>query len=242
MEKLEPSSSPANARIGTGRATFCGEGSPLTQVPWLAHQVDFDPSELDEVEEFYRGRATNWEYIVSPFSAPALLPAVIQRGWTEVQYENVMGLNLEGRAAGLVRSDGTDVRLVEESQKATWSDIAMRGFFGAEIPPACANICDIIARTDDTVAFLAYLDGQRAGAATLSVYEDTCYLGGAATLPEYRGRGAQTALLDARLNHAAKMGCDLALCECVPGSQSQRNQERAGFQVLFTKIVLTRPT
>ena len=59
--------------------------------------------------------------------------------------------------------------------------------------------------------------------------------------PEFRGRGIHRALLAHRLWHAAEEGCDLALCECLPGSQSQRNQERVGFRVLYTKLVLKRP-
>src|SRR5207237_4475040 len=89
MERFEPSSAPASKLIGTGRATFCGDASPLTQVAWLGYTADADPKELDEVEEFYRGRATNWEYVLNPYCSPALLPAIVQRGWTKAQYENV---------------------------------------------------------------------------------------------------------------------------------------------------------
>ena len=239
MEALDPASKPAWKKVGTGSAGFCGDNSPLTQVAWLAYGSDFDPTELDVVEEFYRGRAAHWEYVVTPYADPRLLSAVIQRGWTEVQYENVMGREL--RSAPETPPRDVEVRLVGEADRATWADVAMRGFFGDTVPPGFENLSALIVSTKGTVGFLAFIDGEPAGAATLIVHDKTCYLGGAATLEQFRGRGAQTSLLNARLKHGYEQGCDLALCECLPGTQSQRNQERAEFHVLYTKIVLTRP-
>ena len=48
------------------------------------------------------------------------------------------------------------------------------------------------------------------------------------TLPEYRGRGVQAALLRARLGDARKAGFDLASVGARPGNGSCRNIERAG--------------
>lgn len=242
MESLTPQSKPANMRVGTGRATFCGDGSPLTQVSWLAFESDFDPKEIDDIESFFKGRASTWEYNLTPYSDPKLLPALIERGWSDVQYENSMWRDLGDLSdVPVARNSKIEVRPASASELRTFIDVSMRGFFGDEIPPACATIGDIVMNSPGTIPFLALIDGRPAGAATVSVFEDTVYLGGAATLPEFRGQGVQTALLAYRLAHAAGLGCDLALCECLPGSQSQRNQERAGFRVAYSKIVLTGP-
>jgi GNAT superfamily N-acetyltransferase len=61
---------------------------------------------------------------------------------------------------------------------------------------------------------------------------------GAATLPEYRGRGLQTAFMQERLRIAQQAGCDLAVTLTMPGTTSQRNVERAGFRVAYTKVVV----
>jgi GNAT superfamily N-acetyltransferase len=66
-------------------------------------------------------------------------------------------------------------------------------------------------------------------------------LAGASTVPAWRGRGAQGALLRARLAHAASIGCDLAMMGAAPGSASQRNGERAGFRIAYTRIKWGRP-
>jgi hypothetical protein len=61
-------------------------------------------------------------------------------------------------------------------------------------------------------------------------------LAGACTIPEARKQGAQLALLDYRLRYAAEQGCDLAMMCAQPGSASQRNAERHGFRIAYTRI------
>jgi hypothetical protein len=61
---------------------------------------------------------------------------------------------------------------------------------------------------------------------------------GAGTLPAERRRGVQAALLQARLAAAAARGCDLAIITVQPGSVSQRNVQRHGFELLDTRAIL----
>ena len=69
----------------------------------------------------------------------------------------------------------------------------------------------------------------------LFIYEDVAILAGASTIPEGRRQGAQLALLDARLNYAAEHGCKIAIMGASPGSQSQRNAEKNGFHIAYTR-------
>jgi hypothetical protein len=63
-----------------------------------------------------------------------------------------------------------------------------------------------------------------------------------ATLDEiaHRRRGIQTALLSARLADAAAAGCDIAVVTTQPGSKSQQNVQRQGFDLLYTRAVLIK--
>jgi hypothetical protein len=63
---------------------------------------------------------------------------------------------------------------------------------------------------------------------------------GTATAPAHRRRGVQTALLSARLADAAAAGCDFAVITTQPGSKSQQNAQRRGFDLLYTRAVLCR--
>jgi GNAT superfamily N-acetyltransferase len=85
--------------------------------------------------------------------------------------------------------------------------------------------------------YLAFVDGKPAALASLYLAAGAAILAGATTLPEFRGRGCQTALLRRRLADAAAAGCTLAVAEASPGSTSQRNMERSGLRTAYTKAI-----
>jgi GNAT superfamily N-acetyltransferase len=93
----------------------------------------------------------------------------------------------------------------------------------------------IAARTKGGVPFLAELDGRAIAAGGFSVYDDVCILAGAATIPDARRLGAQNALLGARLGYARANGCTFAMMCALPGSQSQKNAQRNGFNIAYTR-------
>ena len=63
---------------------------------------------------------------------------------------------------------------------------------------------------------------------------------GAGTLAAYRGRGLQTALLRARMQAAQEAGCEYAVVVTQGGTTSQRNAERLGFRVAYSKVTAIR--
>ncbi|MCV7070946.1 GNAT family N-acetyltransferase, partial [Mycobacterium rufum] len=58
------------------------------------------------------------------------------------------------------------------------------------------------------------------------------------TAPRPPQRGVLGALLHRRLRDAAELGCDLAVVTTAPASTSQKNVQRTGFQLLYTRAVL----
>jgi ribosomal protein S18 acetylase RimI-like enzyme len=89
-------------------------------------------------------------------------------------------------------------------------------------------------------AYVALCDGVVAGGGSARFADGIAQLTGAATAPAYRRRGVQTALLATRLADAAAAGCDIAVVTTAPGSQSQQNVQRRGFQLLYTRAVLVK--
>ena len=79
-----------------------------------------------------------------------------------------------------------------------------------------------------------------AGAASMRLFEGVAQLTGAATLPEHRRRGVQSALLAARLADAAAARCDVAVVTTQPGSKSHENVQRQGFELLYARAILVR--
>jgi GNAT superfamily N-acetyltransferase len=75
---------------------------------------------------------------------------------------------------------------------------------------------------------LARVDGEPAAIAAVFFHENAAYLAGAMTLPAMRRRGCQAALLEHRLQDAARSGCDLAATDTLGENESQRNVARGG--------------
>ena len=84
--------------------------------------------------------------------------------------------------------------------------------------------------------FLAELEGQPIGTGALRIAGDVALLAGASTIPAARRQGAQLAMLEERLRYAAAQGCTVGMIGAQPGSGSQRNAERHGFRVAYTRI------
>jgi hypothetical protein len=87
--------------------------------------------------------------------------------------------------------------------------------------------------------YVARVDGRVAAGGALFVADGVGVMMAAGTRPSSRGRGAQTALLRRRIADAGAAGCDLVVCSALPGSTSQRNQERVGLRTAYTRVTWT---
>jgi hypothetical protein len=83
--------------------------------------------------------------------------------------------------------------------------------------------------------YMAYVDEQPAALGVLHVANGIASMANGLTIPLMRDRGCQTALLYHRIKQAALEDCELLVSQCAPGSQSQHNQLKVGFQIAGTK-------
>lgn len=88
--------------------------------------------------------------------------------------------------------------------------------------------------------YVARIGGDIAGGASLRFDQGIAQFSGAATLPRFRRRGVQTALLRARLAAAADAGCDVGVVVTQPASKSQQNVQREGFALLYVRQLLVK--
>ena len=89
-------------------------------------------------------------------------------------------------------------------------------------------------------SFLAYAGRGAVAVAILCVLDGLAWLGGASTRTRWRRRGAQSALIAARLRRASRLGCRWAWSEtAAPGpgrpAGSRRNLMRMGFEPVCLK-------
>jgi GNAT superfamily N-acetyltransferase len=232
--------------IAGGHAGFGGVDSPLTQAFGLGLNGPVTEAEMAALEDFYRGHKSAVNIETCPLADPSLLKLLNERGYRPIEYSNVLvrelaGLDSQARPDPQNPTTNVRVRRPREDEAESYSLVVMKSFFeNTEIAPEFLNIFRSCFFAAGAFFFLAEIDGVPAGGGMMSINQGVASLGGAGTLPEFRNRGVQRALLLARIALAAESGCDLAMVATNPGSGSQRNVERLGFRVVYTRTKFLR--
>lgn len=214
-------------------AMFDGVGSPLTQTFGLGVFETPRMEDLEAIEHFFEERGAAVFHEVSPIASIDTMNLLVARGYHPVELTSVMYQPIASPP-----SDGHVVaRIADANEIELWADTAAEGWREfAEVAPLMRELGRVAVSAEGSTAFFAELDGRPIGTGALTMHGGVALLAGASTIPEARRQGAQRALLAARLRHAADHGCDLAMMCAAPGSASQRNAERQGFRVAYTRI------
>ncbi len=236
--ELQPGLQANWTRVAGAYAMFDGVGSPLTQSFGLGLFQTVGPAEMQALEGFFRDHGAEVFHEVSPMADPSLLTLLNERGYQPVELTSVLVRPTTVAIAPVrPRDDRGVVRGIDSGEEDLWARVAAEGWGEtAELAAFVREIGEVMARSKDSFCFLAELEGRPIAAAALGLADDVALLAGASTIPSARNRGAQLALLQARLRFAADRGCDLAMMGAQPGSTSQRNAERQGFRIVYTRI------
>lgn len=240
--KAEPDTGATWTMVGGAFAMFDGVGSPCTQTFGLGIADAIGPTELDTLEAFFFSRGASVCHEVSPLAGVELFALLASRGYKPVELSTVLFRPLDAGepASGATRERALDprvtVRQVSIDEAAMFAAVSARGWSeSAEVRGFIEGFARIIVAKRDGPCFVAEIDGTPIATGAMSMWQGVALLAGASTVPEGRRQGAQLALLDTRLRFAASQGCDLAMMCTVPGSTSQRNAERNGFRIAYTR-------
>jgi GNAT superfamily N-acetyltransferase len=235
--------------LAGGIATFTGAGSPLNKVAGLGFEGPLDETGLAAVERAFAERGVAVRAEVASLGDPAVVRMLTGRGYRLEGFENVLGRSLPANPRAPL-PEGVAIAPSPLEELGTWIDVVVTGFASPDaqgVPSDESYPRDLMesvmadmASAEGFSRTLARRDGVPAGGASLRLSEGVAHLCGAATLPAHRRRGVQGALLAARLEIAAAAGCDTAVVITQPGSKSQGNVQRQGFELLYTRAVLVR--
>jgi hypothetical protein len=142
------------------------------------------------------------------------------------------------------------VTLTTPGQDDLWVRIVSEGFVAFEPlvgggpdakPPTTEQTIEMMSPfTHPNIRrYLAWIDGEPAGAGAAWAHEGVLGIFGTSTLPRFRRRGIQAAIT-IRAIEDGRAAADLAIATTAPGSTSQRTFERLGFSVLYTRAVFVR--
>ncbi|MBI4852913.1 MAG: GNAT family N-acetyltransferase [Acidobacteria bacterium] len=228
--------------IAGGYAIYLGDNSPLTQVLGIGLDKTVSISQIEELEDFYYQRNSAVNIELSPYVEPSLLEILANRGYRLIEVSNVLVKSLGKDKVSTSNDSEIEITSVDRTTIETWADIVSKGF-GAEgeFAEHLKTVWQVSFDIADNYFFLAKVDSNPAGGGGLSIYQNIALFSGASTSLEFRKLGVQTKLLQHRLNLAIELGCDLAVISTLPGTISERNAGRQGFQVVYTRIKLMKP-
>lgn len=238
--RVEPAVGACWIEVAGTYAMFDGVGSPLTQTFGLGLEP-VDDTAFAALEAFFSTRGASTNHEVASSASDDVTRRLPARGYTAIEHSTVWAratTALDDRPPSSIA-----VRRVDADEFEMWARVSAQGWSdsGAELSAFVEQLGRIMAQARGVVCFVAELDAQPIAAAALNLGAGVALLAGASTVPSARGRGAQRALLDARLAYAAALGIDLAMMVTQPEGASHRNAARAGFQALYGRTKWERP-
>ncbi len=246
LGRIRPGTAAAAEPIAGGFAIYAGIGSPLTAAGGIGLAGEVAETDLDRLEAFFRARGVTTRIQVCPLAHRSLIDLLGRRGYRLGGFEQVLVRDLtRGEAHPPAAPDpparratpGLTARPVAPSESDLWIRTAARGFFEpGPVSPTVLGLYETMSVLPDLTRFLAFVDGEPAGAAAVSERDRLAMLLAAGTLRSFRGRGVHRELLRARLAHAREAGCDLAILTAEPGSVSERNASRLGLRAVYTRV------
>ena len=192
---------------------------------------------LDEIDAFFAAGGLAYGIPVTPEAKPAELPAWLEarsfrRGYAWTKFAR------KAQAAGdLDHKPDLRVEHLGADRAEVFADVFSRAY---GTPEVTRPLLERLPGADGWQCFVAF-DGQTpAATGALFVTGSVGWLGAAGTMPEYRRRGAQGALLAARIEAGIAAGCETLVTETGepidgrPGA-SYRNLVRAGFEPQYLR-------
>lgn len=217
-------------------AMFDGVGSPITQTFGLGVFDPITAEQMNEIEEFYRSRGSEIFHEVCPLADPSVYELIRERRYQPIELTNVLYRPIDPDfRLNAPRNEQINIRVVGKDEVDLWAETACEGWSESPEVADFLNELNRVVAQSKGLSFLGELNGQPIATGALTIAGDVALLAGASTVPRARRQGAQNALLEARLRYAAAQGCTIAMMVTLPGTGSQRNSERHGFRIAYTR-------
>lgn len=241
LKLLDPASAAAGVRFHDGALIAMGQGRYVNRAIGVTLD-ELSADDVDVLEQFFLERHLSPMVELSSWAPPPTLAEFARREFVPRWFRSVFALTPAASAASVVQATDLRIERVGAHDEERWLDVFNKGFEADHGEALIAN--DEIGRASFIVpnshTFLASLDGDDVGCGSVQIVDGVAWLGGAATVPAFRKRGVQAALVAHRLHLAAELGCELAAVTALSYGPSARNIVRLGFQHTHTQAVVER--
>lgn len=238
--RLHKASEADYKKIGSGYAVFAGVDSPLTQAFGLGFEAEVSEDEIAQLEDFYRERGAAVNVEVCHLSDMSLTRVLAKRGYEVVEYSHVLLKQLGEGDTSEITCDA-EIREVAESEIDKFAEAVAKGFYEQHEPTeSFIDIFKVFFQQSNCACFGAFKNDEPAGGGAVFITDGVAALGGTSTLPQFRNLGIHAGLIKRRINLAVARGCDLAMVTTLPGTVSQRNLEKRGFQIAYARTKFSK--
>ncbi len=231
-----PDARTTTRQLAGGVVAFTETGSPVNHLSAAGLTEPITDQGLAEVESFFAEFESDFEAWVAPERD---LAPFVARGYPEPTTIRVFARPAVPVDAIVGTITVERVKHGSTDEAETYGRLAAVAF-GSPAPVMIRLFAAFFAMPGICL-YRASVDGAVAGVARLVIDGDLAEFGGGATLPEFRGRGVQQAMLRHRINEACAAGCSMLVTEAEPATGSTRNILRAGFEGAFDYSVFTPP-
>jgi GNAT superfamily N-acetyltransferase len=226
-----------------GVASFAEADSPFNKIIGIGFDGLPSAVSLAEVEQAFAERGAPVQVELCQLAEPSVGAFLTERGYRLESFENVLGRRLGDT------DPGEGVRPTHDDELEPWLAMIADATAVADTEGVPSHedfpretLIHALRDMAGVRRYVAVRRGEFAGGASFRVTDGIAQFTGAATAPAHRRRGVQTALLRARLAAATAAGCDLAVVTTQPGSKSQQNVQRQGFDLLYARAILVKGT
>lgn len=238
LARLEPSLQVHVSRPRGGCLFVMGRGWPVNRAYGVGLEGPVDDALIAAIEAVFEAAAVPPAFEICPLEHPSLAERLAARGYRR---RGVMRL-YAAAPRRMPPVPGVAVEPVDARHAATYETVVARGFAERDAgePGLEMRIFARAAAHGDSMAWLARVGGEPAGGGALGITNGVAGLFGASTLPRFRRRGVQRALLSARMNAALDAGADLISVRTQSETGSERNVVRAGFALVHEQAIWER--
>lgn len=234
--------------VGGGSAIFAGSDSPTNKMIGVGYDGAVASSAFEEVETQFAARGARLQAEVSTLADPSIHSMLAARGYVPSGFENVLGHPLKDSV--LPMPEGMAITPIGRDDFPIFADVLVEAFANPDVggvggdeapPPELLRQWVLVTLSlPGFHGYFARIGGEVAGGAAIRVDDGIAAFCGAGTLPRFRRRGVQTALIRSRLADAAKLGCEVAVVVTQPASRSQQNAQREGFELMYARQLLVK--
>ena len=194
LRRYGPNDPIALLKVAGGYAFCCGPDYPVNQIVGMGLYDEVTAADLDELEDFFRSRGVPCAVVLSPLAHESLRAMLGERGYSIAEFNSVLIRRIQPEEP-FSPPPGVTIERVTDDTVGPWMAAIAKGFEQDIV--VAESVFGGFATLPGALPFLARIEDKVVGGCGGRVIPEARIAAffGTATLPEYRGRGVQTALI-----------------------------------------------